>query len=210
MRAWAVLFASLAASSGCGAGGLPPDVQAVVDRSHSSRANYAVILTVEVIRDGRRTVETNAEFHQGPMHRVEVPHMRVLTNCETGAAQAYDVAAAAPVEGPDPGAATCGVAVGADRVLSGRRLEPVEGPYGRADVIELTGEDFVRRYAVTDDGIIVANEYRPRRPEVGLSLRTLAASVRRGPQDPAMFVPASLDRAFAPPAGAPDGAPRSP
>jgi hypothetical protein len=69
----------------------------------------------------------------------------------------------------------------------------------------LTGTNFIRRYAVTSDGIIVATAYVPLRPDVHFSLRTLSVTVSRGRQNPEMFDPASLSRAFvsAPPSNTP-------
>ena len=175
---------------------LPPEVQAVIERSHSPRPDYAVIATVEVLRPAGRTVETNAEFHRQPMHRVETPATRVLINCDTGETAVYDVASAHIVSREDQSGA-CGIAVGADRVLSGHMLPPVVTPNGRADVIELTGVDFVRRYTLTEDGILLAGDYQQRRDDVGFSLRTLSATVSREAQDPAMFAEETLQRAYA-------------
>lgn len=180
---------------------MPKEVQAVIDRSHASRADYTVSLTVETVREGVPGTEIDTEFQQGAMHRVEVPARRVLTNCETGEGSVYDVQGGRYLEDTRNVEAACGIDMNADRVVSARMLAPVIGPYGRADCIELTGKHFVRRYAVTPDGIIVGNDYIPRTPDVGFSLRTLNAVVRRGPQDPTMFTRESLTRGFAPDAG---------
>jgi len=176
---------------------LPPNVQAVLDRSRSTRANYSVVVTAEVSWDENRWTETQAEYQQGPLHRVEVARTRILANCDTGRAYVYDVRAGHLVAPPPSGTGACGVDINADQVMSGRLLEPVTGSYGRADVIELTGVNFIRRYAVTGDGIIVATAYVPRRPDVHFSMRTVTVAVTRGRQNPEMFDPRSLDRAFA-------------
>ena len=203
MRARLGIFLALLAGSPAFAQDLPAGVQAVIDRSRSTRADYAVVLSAEVVRNGTRAIEIDAEFQQGPLHRVEVPAMRVLANCDTGEAYVYDVLAGHLVDRPDTAAGACGISLGVDQVISGRLLNPVNGTYGRADVIELTGTNFVRRYAVTEDGIIVAEAYVPRRADVTFSLRTLGVAVSRGRQDPAMFDRGSLSRAFAsgPPSG---------
>jgi len=190
------MLSGLLLGSSLGAQELPANVQAVLDRSRSTRTNYSVVVTAEVSWDENRWTETQAEFQQGPLHRVEVARTRVLANCDTGQTYVYDVRAGHLVDPPaDTGA--CGVAINADQVISGRLLEPVIGPYGRADVIELTGVNFIRRYAVTGDGIIVATAYLPRRPDVHFSMRTVTVTVTRGRQNPEMFDPASLSRAFA-------------
>ena len=198
------LLAFLALAFGSSASAQPPvpkDVQAVIDRSHDMRADYAVFLTTEIATPARRWTEVQAEFQRGASHRIEVSMARTLNNCDSGDSIVYDVAHS---RYPDDGSirGVCGIDVSADPILSARMLEPISGPYGRADRIELTGEKFVRRYAVTPDGIIVGSDYIPRRPEIGFSMRTLKVEVRRGAQDPAMFTRASLARAFAPAADA--------
>lgn len=192
------LLAVTVGASACAQEPIPSDVQAVIDRSHNSRANYAVFLTSEVFRGDERRVEVNAEFQQGAMHRVEVPDARILSNCETGTGFTYDVRQQRFVDSPKMSGGACGIAIGADEPFSAKMLEPITGTFGRADVIELTGAKFVRRYAVTDDGIIVANDYEPRRADVPFALRTLSVKVVRGTQDAAMFEPKSLSKAFAP------------
>jgi hypothetical protein len=202
MRLGLVAIAALAltltvgATAACAQRPIPPAVQAVIDRSFATRDGYGVVMRVEVVLDGRRFEDTSAEFRQGAMHRVENGLRRVLIDCDTGETASFEVSAGRVVSREDQSGA-CGVAVNADRVQSARMLAPASGPYGRADVIELTGADYVRRYAVTEDGIIVDNEWVPRRANVGFSIRTLSVEVRRGAQDPAMFVESALDRGFA-------------
>ena len=175
---------------------LPSEVQAVVDRSKTTRVSYRVVTTSEISSNGNRWTETEAEFQQGSMHRVEVPATRVLANCDTGEAYVFAVLAGHLVNNPAIGAGACGIDMAVDHVISGRLLEPVSGDYGRADVIELTGTNLIRRYAVTEDGIIVATAYVSRRAENPYSMRTLTVTVTRGRQDPAMFEPGSLERYF--------------
>jgi hypothetical protein len=190
-----------AASAGAQAP-LPADVQAVIDRSHHKRGDYAVFLTTQIATPARSWTEIQAEFQQGASHRIEVSMERTLVNCDTGAGTAYDVMQARYRE-DEASHGVCGIDVAADPILSAKMLPPVSGPYGRADRIELTGEKFVRRYAVTADGIIVTQDYVPRRADVGFALHTLKAEVRRGRQPAEMFTRESLKRAFAPALPAP-------
>jgi hypothetical protein len=198
LRALLALALLSFAAGACARAPLPKDVQAVIDRSHASRASYAVAITAEVVTSGRRHIDRDWEFHQGAMHRVEVPIRRVVANCDTDEGSVYDAVGGRYVDGSNIVPGACGIAVGADTVVSARMLAPITGAYGRADVVELTGEKFVRRYGVTADGIIVLNDYTPRTADVGFSDKTLNVVVRRGPQDPAMFTRESLTRAFAP------------
>jgi len=169
----------------------------VIDRSFATRGSYRLVTRVELVVDGRRSTDTTVEFRQGGMYRVENFLRRVLINCDTSETATYEIAAARIVSREDQSGA-CGVALHADPVQSARMLAPVTGPYGRADVFELTGADYVRRYVVTGEGIVIDNEWTPRRPEVGFSIRTLSVKLTRGPQDPAMFAQSSLGRPFAP------------
>jgi hypothetical protein len=194
------------ATSACAQAPLPKEVQAVIDRSHNSRADYAVILKVDVVHSGVRSTEVNAEFQQGAMHRVEVPRRRVLANCDTGEGAVYDVTNARFVDEPGNVKGACGIDVGADRIVSARMLPPLSGPFGRADRIEMTGANFVRHYAVTPDGIIVSDDYLPQDGDVDFSLQTVSSVVKRGPQPPAMFARDSLTRDFASEALAASGA----
>ena len=183
-----------------------PSVQAVIDRSHNSRANYAVFLKTEVAYAGARRTEVDVEFHQGSMHRVEVPARRLVVNCETSEGAVYDVVNRRYVDDPDELKGACGISLTVDSIASARMLAPISGPYGRADRVELTGKKFVRRYAVTSDGIIVANDYVPQGSDVVFSLHTVSTVLKRGPQPAAMFTRESLTRDFASEALAASGA----
>lgn len=190
MLAWLLALAAAAQ------GAIPVEVQAVIDRSFANRGSYRLVSRVELVINGRRSTDTAVEFRQGAMYRNENSLRRMLINCDTGETATFEIAAGRIVSRDDQSGA-CGVALHADRVQSARMLAPVTGAYGRADVFELTGVDYVRRYVVTGHGIVIDNEWTPRRSDVGFSIRTLSTTVTRGPQDPAMFVESSLGRAFA-------------
>jgi len=185
---------------------VPANIRAVIERTRNPSVDYTVVHIERVTHDGRTFEQTSAEFERGDMHRVETASVRVIANCATGATIAYSPAEDRIQRSPtDPGA--CGIA-DAEPVQSSRMLPPETGPWGRADVIELTGPDFVRRYVVTEDGIIVSGSYRPRRPDVRYSVEPLRVVVTRGAPDPAMFEEESLRRTFAQPL--PETAPPSP
>lgn len=170
---------------------LPAPVQAVIDRSHATRANYSVVLRVRTLRNGVAGVEDDAEYQLGRMHRVEVPFTRVLANCDTGENIIYDVTRAKLVLNRELGGGACGIAVDADQVIEGRMLPSIKGNFGTADVIELVGVKLVRRYAVTPDGIIVSNDWIERETGAAL-LKTISTRLVRGKPDPHLFKTASL------------------
>lgn len=175
-----------------------PEVRAVIARSRNPTVDYIVVHSERVTLQGRTFEQVSAEYQRGAMHRVETKPARAIANCATGDMVRY-LPALDRIErfsGGDRGA--CGIG-DAEPVLSSRMLLPVTGPWGRADVIELTGHDFVRRYVVTDDGILVSGDWTPRRPDVSFATRTLQVVVTRAVPDPAMFEEASLRRTFTPP-----------
>lgn len=177
---------------------VPPEVRAVIERSRNPSVDYSIVQTVRTTVNGATSVGTNAEFERGAMHRVETPLARAIADCVTGDSLTYlpSEDRVTRTTGDDGGA--CGVG-NPEPVLSSRMLPPVTGPWGRADVIELTGRDFVRRYIITTDGIIVVGDWTPRRPDVGFALQAVRVVVTRGAPDPAMFEEASLRRIFAQP-----------
>ena len=180
--------------------GMSPEVRVVFERSRAPAADFSMIHTGRAIVHGANSIDVSAEFHRGSMHRVETAQQRVIANCRTGERIVYDVRADRIERSVRRDGGACGIG-NPEAVLSSRLLPPVTGPWGRADMIELTGPDFVRRYAVTDDGILVAGDYIPRRPDVGLTIETVSAEVTRATPDAAMFEEGSLRRAFGPTRG---------
>ncbi|HVQ06910.1 MAG TPA: hypothetical protein VMS43_00595 [Allosphingosinicella sp.] len=188
--------APLAACSSQAQEPVPPEVRAVIERSRHPTTDYTSLHVDRVVSGNERFTATTAEYHRGTQHRIETRPTRTLIDCATGAAIVYDVSAAT-TERMEGGAGMCGIA-DSEPVLSGRLLPPETGRFGRTDIVELTGPDFVRRYAVTEDGILASANYEPRRADVPTRVETVHAEIRRGSPDPAMFEEASLARAFAP------------
>ncbi len=187
---------ALAACSAQAQDPITPEVRAVIERSRNPTTDYSSFHVDRVVSGGERFTATTAEYHRGTRHRIETPQTRSLIDCATGLAIVYDVRAGTTrrMEG---GQAMCGIA-DAEPVQSSRLLPAETGRFGRTDIVELTGPDFVRRYAVTQDGILASTNYTPRRPDHPYRVETLHAEIRRGSPDPAMFEEAGLARAFAP------------
>jgi hypothetical protein len=192
----ALLAVTLAACSAGAQEPVPPEVRAVIERSRNPTGDYTSFLVHRVESGDERFIATSAEYHRGTQHRVETRPTRTLIDCATGAAIVYDVRAGTTgrMEGTQ---GMCGIA-DAEPVLSSRLLPPETGRFGRTDIVELTGPDFVRRYAVTQDGILASANYTPRRADVSTRVETIHVEIRRGSPDPAMFEEASLARAYAP------------
>lgn len=175
---------------------VPPEVRAVIDRSRNPTTDYTSFHVDRVVGDNESSTSTTAEYHRGRLHRIESPALRMLMNCETGATVTYEVRAER-FGRPSRLSGLCGIP-DVEPVISSRVLPAETGRFGRVDVVELTGRDFVRRYAVTQDGILTSSNFTQRRAAVRPRVEIVRARIRRGPPDPAMFNEASLTRAFAP------------
>jgi hypothetical protein len=197
LRRFAVILAAvLAACSARAQEPVPPEVRAVIERSRNPTTDYTSFHIDRVVSGGERFTATTAEYHRGTQHRIETPQTRTLIDCATGLAIVYDVRART-TQRMEGGQGMCGIA-DAEPVQSSRLLPAETGRFGRTDIVELTGPDFVRRYAVTQDGILASTKYTPRRPDHPYRVETVHAEIRRGSPDAAMFEEASLARAFAP------------
>jgi hypothetical protein len=194
-RLAAILAVALAACPAHAQQPVPSEVRAVIERSRHPTSDYTVFRVDRVESGSERFTATTAEYHRGRQHRIETPPKRVLVDCDTGLAIVYDVPTGRIERMESTG--LCGIA-DAEPILSSRLLPREAGPLGRTDVVELTGPNFVRRYAVTQEGILATANYTPRRPDEPYRVETLHAEIRRGPPDPAMFEEASLAHAYAP------------
>jgi hypothetical protein len=172
-------------------------VRAVIERSHTPTVDHSLVTTIRATVYGVTSQHMTAEFHRGSMQRVETAESRVIANCATGDRIVYYMLDDR-IERSRRAGGACGIG-NPEAVISSRMLPRVTGPWGPADVIELTGPDFVRRYAVTEGGILLSTDYVPRRADVGLEMETLRAQVTWGTPDAAMFEESSLRRAFAGP-----------
>jgi hypothetical protein len=176
---------------------VPSEVRAVIERSRNPTTDYTAFHVDRVVGDNESSSSTSAEYHRGRLHRIETPGLRMLVNCETGATITYEIRAGR-FGRPSRLSGLCGIP-DVEPVISSRPLPAETGGFGRVDVVELTGPDFIRRYAVTRDGILTSSTFTQRRADVRPRVEIVRARIRRGSPDPAMFEEASLARAFAPP-----------
>ena len=175
---------------------ITPQVRAIIERSRNPTTDYSNLQTIRVLDGNRRFTATSNEFHRGRQHRIETLRSRMLVNCDTGLALVYDIASRTS-QRMENGQGMCGI-TDSEPVQSSRLLPAETGPWGRVDIVELTGPDFVRRYAVTQDGILTSSNYQPRRPDFPHRVETIHTEIRRGSPDAAMFEESSLARAYAP------------
>ena len=196
MRRVALAAALVLAAPAAAQEAMPPEVRAVIERSRHPATDYTNLQVVRVVDGDRRFTGIVAEFHRGGQHRTESNLMRKLIDCETDTAAVHNVASG-QTGLFQLNRGMCGISDD-EAVISGRLLPAETGPWGRVDIVELTGPNFVRRYAVTQDGILASASYLPRRPDFPHRVETVHTEIRRGSPDAEMFVEASLARAFAP------------
>lgn len=169
----------------------------VIERTKTTRVPYTVSMLIRLTLDGRTITDTNSEFHSWPMHRVEATGTNVVANCETGSGTVMNLSTGEVESVPSAGAAACGIAPPGAGLRAVRYLESRESRFGQLDVIELEDGEFLRRYEVTQDGIIVAAWYLPH--EDGPRYETLSTVLNRGEPAPALFDERNLDQTFARP-----------
>ena len=196
MRGAALAATLLLAAPAVAQDTMSAEVRAVIERSRHPTTDYSNVQVATVIDGDRHFTATVAEYHRGGRHRTETSVSRMLIDCATDTAAVYDLASGQTgLFHLDSG--MCGIS-DAEPVLSSRLLPAETGPWGRVDIVELTGPDFIRLYAVTQDGILASSSYLPRRPDFPHRVETIHTEIRRGPPDAAMFEEASLARAYAP------------
>ena len=176
---------------------VPPEVRAVIERSRNPATDYTSFHVDRVVGGNESSSSSAAEYHRGRLHRIETTALRMIVNCETGATVAYEVRAER-FGRPSLLSGLCGIPE-VEPVISSRLLPAETGRFGPVDVVELTGPEFIRRYAVTRDGILTSSNFTQRRADVRPRVEIVRARISRGSPDPAMFEEASLARAFAPP-----------
>jgi hypothetical protein len=199
LRLAACVFTALALTAAASAQEpIAGPVRAVIERSRAPTVDHSLVTTTRATVYGATSLHTTAEFHRGSMHRVETAENRVIANCATGERIVYYMLENRIERSRRDDGGACGIG-NPEPVLSSRMLPRVTGPWGPADVIELTGADFVRRYAVSEGGVLLSSDYVPRRSDVGLAIETVRVQVTRGTPDAAMFEESSLRRAFARP-----------
>jgi hypothetical protein len=172
--------------------------QAVIDRSKAARQTYALYEWTRISRPGEQPVEQwSAEFNHGGRHRVEIPQIRVIADCDTGAGVVFTVPLQRREPSPDTAKVACGISTEAE-LLAGKWLGEVDTPFGVADRIQLTDAQLVRTYDVIKSGVIVHTEFHARGPGEPEVLSSRAVAVL--PELPAgdLFSDASLDRSFVP------------
>jgi hypothetical protein len=175
-----------------------PRVDAVLERSRTTKAIYAVYAWVRVERPNEDpTEEWSTEFHSGDKHRVETPADRVVADCVRGTGKALTVATGKVLEGAEFASAACGV--NSNRpLLEKAYVGARETPTGRVDRIRLTDADLIRIYDIDQNGVIVGTTFKLRRENNRTVLSMLKVVVENDLPAPDIFDDASLQRSVVP------------
>lgn len=175
-----------------------PRVDAVLERSRTTKATYAVYAWVRVERPNEDpTEEWSTEFHSGDKHRVETPAERVVADCAAETGKALTIATGEMLEGPEFARAACGVNSNKpflEKAYVGSR----ETPTGRVDRIRLTDPDLIRIYDIDQNGVIVGTTFKLRRENNRTVLSVLKTVVESELPASDMFDEASLQRSVVP------------
>jgi hypothetical protein len=102
--------------------------------------------------------EWSAEFNSGSKHRIETPRDRVIADCAAMTGSSLSLPSGEVKTGRAVAAGACGINTD-HPFVAGRHLGRVNGRYGAADRVELTDEDVIRTYDVSDEGILLRTVY---------------------------------------------------
>jgi hypothetical protein len=170
----------------------------VLARTKTVTGTYALYMWNRLTPpEGPAYEEWSAEFNAGDLHRVETPHDRLVANCRTGEGYAYSVETGRSSDGAAIARTACGIDTNAP-FLSAVSQGEVATPFGRADRVQVTTAQLVRRYDVSRDGILLATVYEENTPEHPVRLANWAVGLERALPEPGMFDRASLARSYVP------------
>jgi hypothetical protein len=138
----------------------------------------------------------SAEFHRGPLHRVETPNVRLVANCAAGTGTLLQVDRNETESGARVAHAACGI----NSNLPLRSLEWLgrkSSRFGPVETIRILDSTDERLYAVDETGVLVASEIFPRDPAAKYCVQQEPAAIERRLPAADIFSPGSLGRSFA-------------
>jgi len=201
IKGWAALALVGVLAAGCGQKVDPASsarAHAVLQRTKTNRGTYAIYNWNRVTPPGGAASESwAAEFNAGPLHRVEVPNIRVAADCDAHTATMRDTASGTVTTDPATADVACGIST-AKPISRMEWLGETDTRYGKADRIRVTDADTIRTYTVDKDGVILAASFSSNTFTHPVTFETQAYALSREPLDKAMFDPGSLDKVFAP------------
>ena len=174
-----------------------PRARAVFERTKQTRATYALYSWNWVKGSGFETgPHWSAEFHRGPLHRVETPHVRLVADCSAGTGTMLRVDSNETESGAGVARAACGI----NSNFPLRSLEWLgrkSSRFGPVETVRILDRSDERIYAVDESGVLVASEIFPRDPKATYCVQQEPLAIERRLPGTDMFSPRSLSRSFA-------------
>lgn len=172
--------------------------KAVITRSKTTRATYAVYTWTVIRLKGAEPVEEwSAEFNSGKLHRVETPRDRVVADCQRKTGAHYSlVDGSTKTDGPIATVA-CGIAYD-DSIRQIAWLGKHPSPWGEVDRVRLWGAGLIRTYDVTKAGVIVSSTFAQEDSPGKAMLEMRTVALEKALPKGKIFTRASLARSVVP------------
>lgn len=130
----------------------------VIERTRRTTETYSLFAWNDVPEAGKIKDGWSAEFHQGNLHRLETPGIRVVADCDAMTGTSLDVATGKKFSDTSIAKAACGINTNFP-IHSAEWLGRYPTRFGEANRIRITATDAVRTYDVLDNGALVAALY---------------------------------------------------
>jgi len=174
---------------------ISPDAAAVIVRTRTTQATYALVDTNELHHGGGTVHEFSAEYNQGDLHRVETPRHRIVANCRTHDAAALNIATGEITHAPEIATFACGMYTN-QNLRSADVTGSRQSEFGSVDQIKLVSTDSIKTYEVAQNGAIVAETISDVNGNPELINRAISLSSKLPAGD--LFSEASLARSVVP------------
>lgn len=166
--------------------------QETIARTRTTTATYSVYSWRSM---NASLGDWSAEFHKGPLHRVESVFNRIVANCETMTGAALNLETGQIDRREWTAKAACGIQ-SLSNPLEERWLGSVETTFGVADRVKISDDVSTRTYQVLKNGAIVASTYLPKLGANETSSNAVEVSAELPDQE--IFSESSLHSSFVP------------
>jgi cysteine synthase len=194
MRMAIYAAALLATASLMAKSAIDPEVATLISQTRETRSIYAVYMWQKITPKGEETIESwSAEFHSGNLHRVEIPEVRIVADCEAMTGTQYIVETGERLSGIEIAKAACGIQANS-KIVSARKLGTRKTSFGKATIIEIIDPSERRTYDISDEGILLGQTISDKGKGGHLWVSNKAMEVLRELPDDDIFSEKSLER----------------
>lgn len=137
---------------------IDPEAKSAIERSQRTSATYSDFAWNDVPDGGEIQDGWSGEFHQGDLHRVEAPHVRIVADCKKMIGTRLLVATGEKLTDPSVAKAACGIDANSE-IEAAEWLGRHPTKYGMVDRIRIMDAKTVRTYEVLDNGVLVTGVY---------------------------------------------------